>query len=284
MSEADIIARTDAAFGGPVTRDRIAADLRKLGLLKGDVVLVHCSLSALGWVNGGAETLIRAILDVLGKSGTLVMPAHSGALSDPGLWENPPVPPNWVETVRATMPPFDPEVTPTRGLGVTAELFRSFPRVLRSSHPMDSFCALGPAARRITASQNISDGLGEGGPLAHLYRLKARILLIGCGYDKNTSLHLSEIRADWPGKKRIRQGSPVLEGGRRVWKWFEEVELETDDFASCGTAFEDSDGEEVYIGRIGLAESHLMPLRALVDFGTAWFSAHRGHEKGEHPA
>lgn len=278
MKEADIIARTDEAFGGPLTIDTLLADLCALGVREGDVCLVHSSLSAVGWVSGGAETLIRALLAAVGNTGTLAMPAHSGVLSDPGLWENPPVPASWQEPIRNSMPPFDPTLTVTRGMGVVPELFRQFPGVFRSSHPMDSFCALGPQAEQITAHQVLGNGLGEAGPMARLYDLNARVLLIGCGHDSDTSLHLAEHRAEWPGKKRIRQGCPMMEDGRRIWKWFEEVDLDTDDFTACGKAFEDSGSTsrpDFALGRIGLAESRLISQRTLVDFATGWFAANR---------
>ncbi|MCK5249532.1 MAG: AAC(3) family N-acetyltransferase [Spirochaetaceae bacterium] len=283
MKEADIIAKTDEAFGGPLTSDTLIADLRALGPREGDVLLVHSSLSAVGWISGGAETLIRALLAAVGESGTLAMPAHSGALSDPGLWENPPVPASWQEPIRNSMPPYDPALTATRGIGIVPELFRQFPGVLRSSHPRDSFCALGPQAEQITANQMLENGLGEAGPLARLYDLNARVLLVGCGHDSNSSLHLAEYRAEWPGKKKIRQGCPMIEEGRRIWKWFEEVDLDIDDFPACGKAFEENTGgsgstyrPDFAIGKIGLAESRLMSHRALVDFASGWFETNRG--------
>lgn len=286
MKESDIIAKTDEAFGEPVNFTRLSVDLVRLGVRIGDILLVHSSLSAIGWITGGGETLIRALFSVVGESGTLVMPAHSGALSDPGLWENPPVPPSWHEKVREGMPPFNPLITPTRGVGTVPELFRRFPGVIRSSHPMDSFCAYGPEADRICESQVLENGLGEESPLARIYELGGRILLIGCGHDSNTSLHLAEFRSEWPGKKRIRQGCPVSENGCREWKWFKELDLDTGDFPACGRAFEDFAGEchtsggypeesEFNQGRIGLAESRLMSQPALVDFASEWFTANR---------
>ena len=280
MNVSDIIAKTDEAFGGPVGLNQLASDLTGIGIQTGDVLLVHSSLSSIGWITGGAETLIRTLLRSIGTSGTLVMPAHSGALSDPVHWENPPVPSSWHNSIREEMPPFSKELTPTRGLGAVPELFRRFPSVTRSSHPMDSFCALGPEAGRICANHSLESGLGEDSPLARLYELNARVLLIGCGYDSNTSLHLAEHRADWPGKKRIRQGCPVFEEGRRVWKEFEELDYDTDDFSSCGRAFEESPAgrEEAAVfsrGRIGLAESRLISQPALVDFAADWFTSNR---------
>ncbi len=79
----------------PATVASLCDDLRGLGLAVGDVVLVHTSLSSLGWVCGGAVALVEALRCALGSAGTLVVPTHSSDLSDPAGWQNPPVPPAW---------------------------------------------------------------------------------------------------------------------------------------------------------------------------------------------
>ena len=55
-----------------VSGARLADDLRVLGVRPGGVLMVHTRMSALGWVIGGTETVVRSLLDVLGPDGTLV--------------------------------------------------------------------------------------------------------------------------------------------------------------------------------------------------------------------
>ena len=232
-----MIARTPE----PRTVCSLTADLRALGLRPGSTVCVHSSLAAIGWVAGGAQAVILALLAVLGPEGTLVMPAHSGDLSDPAGWSNPPVPESWWQTIREERPPFDPRTTPTHGLGRIAELFRTWPSAVRSDHPLASFAACGPHAARITAGHRVEDELGDTSPLGRIYELDGDVLLLGVGHDRNTSLHLAEARAG------IATG-------------------DSDRFPEVAAGFT---GE--LTGLVGSAPARLMRQRALVDHGVEWF-------------
>ena len=148
MGEAKSITRVDR----PGTVTSLAHDLRVLGVRPGMTLLVHSSLSSLGWVAGGVVAVILALEAVLGSNGTLVMPTHSGDLSDPAAWSNPPVPAEWIDIIRAEMPAYRPDMTPTRGIGRIAETFRKQDGVLRSNHP---HCRLLPGGIMPNMSQPI---------------------------------------------------------------------------------------------------------------------------------
>ena len=89
----------------PVTVDSLQEDFTVLGVDSGMVMLVHSSLSAMGWVNGRAVAVIIALQHVLGSTGTLVMPAHSTGLTDPNGWKNPLVTRSWWHSIRQRCQP-----------------------------------------------------------------------------------------------------------------------------------------------------------------------------------
>lgn len=258
MTEHTIVAAT----GEPRTQHSLMRDLRLLGVMPGETLLVHCAMSALGWVAGGAEAVVRALLDAVTDAGTLVMPAQSSQLSDPANWRAPPVPESWIGIIREGVPPFDPRTTPTRDMGAVAELFRSWPGARRSLHPTCSFAALGPEAEWITAWQSLGEPFGDDGPLGVLYRSAARILLLGAGFDACTALHLSELKA-WPSLPRIAEGSAMTIDGQRRWVRFDVAAGYPDGFPGIGQALVRQG--VVRTGRVGSATCHLMSMTAIVD-------------------
>ena len=262
MTETAVIERSPYPF----TKDILVEHLQALGLQPGMTVLMHSSMSKIGYVPGGAVTVIQALQEALTEAGTLVMPTFSTDYSDPAPWQHPPAPEEWHQTIRDTMPAFDPMLTPTRMMGAIPELFRTWPGVFRSYHPQDSFAAWGQHAAAIIADHQLEFGLGEGSPLARIYELDGYVLLLGVGYGNNTSFHLAEGRAGVG--ETIRQGSPIWLNGRRVWQWFDSLDYDDDSFPQIGADFEQV--HPVKIGKVGLAECRLFHQKTGVDFATTW--------------
>lgn len=269
--EADAIQKTGDT---PGTVELLAYHLSQLGVQPGMTLLVHTSLSTLGWVCGGPVAVILALEQVLGPQGTLVMPTFTGDLSDPAEWRNPPVPSAWHEIIRQTMLAYDPDLTPTRWMGAVAECFRKQPGVRRSAHPQSSFAACGPQAEFIINHHPLTCGLGDESPLGRIYELAGWVLLLGVGHGNNTSLHLAEYRANFPGKEVATCGAPVLVEGQQQWVWFEDIPWDSSDFVLIGADFDHQTGL-VKHGQVAQAPAQLMPQRALVDHGVGWMEQNR---------
>lgn len=266
------IARTDA----PRTRDSLAADLRALGVAPGMALLVHSSLSALGWVSGGPVAVIQALTDVLTPEGTLVMPTFTTGNSDPAAWRHPPAPEDWWPIIRETWPAYDADITPTRMMGRIAELFRQWPGAVRSAHPQASFAAWGRHVRQIVGEHPLEDSLGDASPLARIYALDGSVLLLGVGFGNNTSFHLGEYRAQC--RPWITTGSAVLEDGQRIWKTFRDLDWNDEPFPEIGAAFEQTGA--VICGAVGSATALLFRQRQAVDFAQRWLSATSAPDAG----
>lgn len=261
--EQDVINRTKKLN----TKDTLIQEFSQLGVKKGMVLLVHSSLSSLGWVCGGAQAVIEALQAILTEEGTLVMPAHSGHLSDPKDWCNPPVPAEWWYTIREMMPAFVSDLTPTWAIGSIPEVFRHYPGVVRSNHPQTSFCAWGKYAKQVTENHSLSFSLGENSPLQALYHLDADVLFIGTAFDTHTSFHLAEYaQHDLPVQE---VGAPILENGVRVWKQFLELEYDTENFEKLGKGFEAK--YHILKGKVGQARCRLFKQRISVDFAREYY-------------
>jgi aminoglycoside 3-N-acetyltransferase len=254
---------------GPRTRDSIGADLRALGVRNGQVVLLHSSLSSLGWVCGGAVAVVQAMLDVLGESGTLVVPTQTMDNSDPRHWTRPPVPESWWPVIREAMPGFDPRVTPADKLGAVVEMVRTWPGAVRSDHPHTSFAAVGKRAEELLAVHRLDSQLGEGSPLAVLERVGAEVLLLGVGYGSCTAFHLAEYRVPEPAMTEY--GCAVLDAeGNRHWRTYVDVDTNSDRFPDLGAAFERTGA--VTIGKVGNAECRLFTVEQAVAHAVEWLS------------
>ncbi|MEU4563594.1 AAC(3) family N-acetyltransferase [Actinoplanes sp. NPDC023936] len=251
-------------------------NLAALGLPPGDL-LVHVSMRALGPLPGGALSLLTALREATGPQTTIVVPAqtaHNSTTSPAfraavaGLDEQK------REAYLAGMPGFTPDM-PSRGCGAFAEYVRRLPGAVRSAHPQTSFAAIGPRAAELMAVHDLDCHLGERSPLGPLYRGGAHALMIGCGWESCTALHLAEERVDRP-RRRLYQCF-VERDGRRVAERFVGIDHYDGDFPLLGAAFERTG--QTRTGHIGRTPVMIVPIRPAVDFAVRWLTENRSREE-----
>lgn len=222
----------------PISRPALTQQLRTLGVREGGVLLMHTAFRALGPVEGGIEALIGAVRDALGAAGTLVMPSWTG--DDDAV--------------------FDPVATPAaEDLGATAQVFWRLPGVLRSDHPF-AFAAAGPQARRILRDELPLPPHRLESPVGRVWELDGQVLLLGCGHDANTSLHLAEVMAGAP--YRTQKHVTVLRGGVPRVVRYGENDCCTERFALADGWLRDAGLQAE--GRVGQAIARLFDARDLV--------------------
>lgn len=249
-----------------VTRTSLAQDLRAAGVKRGDILLAHISLSKLGFVVGAARTIVEALNDAVGDDGTIVMPSYSGELSDPAEWQSPPVPSDWIDIIREETQAFSEQLTPTRGMGVVPEYFRTAPGTVRSSHPQSSFCACGKHAERITADQHYDYRFGPNSPLGQMRDLGGKAVLIGAPYDTCSFFYLSQFYKE--KNREILKSAPVLVGDRKEWVTYKDLEYSYDWFPDAMNALIDANIAQVF--QTGEAECVLLSIAESVDFINDW--------------
>jgi aminoglycoside 3-N-acetyltransferase len=257
------------------SRLSLATSLRALGVREGQVLLVHASLRRLGWIQGGAATVAAAIRDVIGTEGTLVVPtqtADNSTTSSAHRARISGMDPAEVARYRAAMPPFDPAVTPSTGMGQLAEQVRTMPGAVRSAHPQTSFAALGPMAGKLMDGHRLDCHHGESSPLARLYEIGAHILLLGVGYEVCTAFHLAEYRYR-PNPPRQLYRCVVLDHGMAAWREFTDVRLDDHDFGLLGADLDQAG--DVASGQVGDGYSRTLSLVGAVDFAVNWLRSHR---------
>ena len=143
-------------------RKEIASGLKALGLKNGSIVLLHSSFLSLGKVEKGPGEVIRAFLDVIGKKGTLLVPAFGQ-------------------------------------LGVLVEQVKQLPGAIVSTCPVGCVAAYGPAAQELCKGHGDAETAhGKGTPYTRLAEKGGFICLLGVDQDRNTSLHSIEALLELP--------------------------------------------------------------------------------------
>jgi len=153
-----------------LSQGRLEEDLRKLGLSSGMDVMVHSSLSRIGHVLGGPDTVVEALLAVIGRDGTLMMPSfnHGGARV------------------------FNPLTTPTTNGAIPDAMWRR-PGAVRSLHPTHAVAAIGPKAEPYCAGHLEAGIWAADSPIGRLVHGGGYILSLGVTHESSTAYHVAEI-------------------------------------------------------------------------------------------
>ena len=260
----------------PITKSRLVADLKRLGVALGDTLMLHASVKAIGWIVGGPDVVIQALLEVLGKKGTLMM--YVG-------WEDSPwgaphkfaeLPEEWRRAYLEEFPPFDSATSrANRKWSILTEYLRTWPGAYRSNNPEASCVAVGAKARWLTENHPLQYGYGPGSPFAKLCEANGKVLLLGAPFGSITLLHYAEHLAKVPNKLVIRYKVPILQGGKKVW-------FDVEEFDTCGNVLPNATEyfeaiPRAYLasgrgrsGKVGEAQSHLFDAAEFVNFAVQW--------------
>lgn len=171
----------------PIGRERLIADLDALPITRGAVVLVHSSLKSIGFVEGGAQTVVDSLVTSIvdKRDGTLLLPTFSidGTMHQ----------------TLASGRVFDARSTPSN-LGSIPETFRRQAAARRSLHPSHSFGAIGGQAEELVARHHLAGtNFGRGTPMGLLIDRPAYLLGLGSDIGHVTFTHVVEdVEPDFP--------------------------------------------------------------------------------------
>ena len=257
----------------PISKEFLIQKFSQLGIKQGNTLLVHASLSSLGYVVGGAEALFLALREVIGKEGTIVVPSQTVEISDPATWQYPPVPVEWHDIIRSSMPAYSKDLSYSKGMGAFSQFVGLLPSSIRSNHPMYSFTAIGEKANEIIGQDTFDFPFGEESPLARMYSIGAKVLMIGTDFETNTSLHLAENRLN---REVIQEKSKILTKTGEKWISFKNVELDLyDDYLEVQKNFM----EQYSVNHIKINEGnvYLFDMKECVDFAQRYYQLNLGN-------
>lgn len=208
------------------SRERLANDIRNLGIRAADTVMLHASVRAVGEVAGGPDQIHLALKDVLTEEGTLMMYASCPRYYDEVGRGN--LTKEQEQEVLEKLPAFDPlTVRSARDNGILVEFLRTYPGSRVNRH-VARFVFWGKQSEHLMSNQPWNYALGLGSPLERFLTLDGRIVLLGSDHDAVTFLHYVEHVAEIPGKRIVRYRVPVIEEGRPVWRAMEEFDTSGD--------------------------------------------------------
>jgi aminoglycoside N3'-acetyltransferase len=263
---------------GSLSVDGLIDDLHRLGVVDGDVIMVHASLRALGPVDGGASGVVAALDTAVGADGSVFM--MIGARDD-WAWVNDRPEEERVQLLEKSLP-FDPMTTPADPeVGVLAEVFRQQPGTVVNDHPEGRFAARGRLANALVVDPPWDDYYGPGSPLERFVDVDGKVLRLGADQDTVTLIHYAEYLTSVPNKRRVvrhrkvigRGASPSLRRIECLDNTYGIVDFPSEDyFAVILRTYLDS--HRARTGTAGRSKAELFDAHDFVRFAVSWMDRH----------
>ncbi len=170
--------------GQTISKADLMSDFKQIGLQKGDTVLVHSSMSKIGYLENGPQTFVDALIEYIGEEGNVMMPTSPNPMLQ-------------LDYARSTNT-FDINQSPS-ALGAISEYFRKMKDVKRSWSPTEPVSVCGKDADFLTNSHHIDNSpYTSNSPFQKLYQLNGKIMYTGVTLENaGTNLHTLEDAVDF---------------------------------------------------------------------------------------
>lgn len=226
--------------------------LKDLGIESCTLIMVHASLRKTGPIEGGADTLLDALIAALGDQGTVLMPLGASEKH-----------------------PFDALTSPAHeDMGILAEVFRQRKQVCVNDHAASRFSALGPLSQSLLEPMPLHDYHGHGSVLSRFTESGGSVIRLGADTDTVTLTHWAEYLANIPNKRRVRRRYLRLDTGEQ---WIESLD-------DCDGIAHWDRGDDYFpqiltdylaagkarVGPVGNCLAELFDAPSFVDFAVRW--------------
>jgi aminoglycoside 3-N-acetyltransferase len=243
-----------------VRPEELTEGFRRLGLREGDSVIMHASLESFGIVDGGAAMVLYRLLGVLGKKGTLLMPAFTSITRHSRTHDNYTKPGCWCEGKESRHVPFIPELQPDKNIGAIAHRLCSWPASRRSRHPAYSFVAVGNHGDEIVRDYGLEDPLM---PVKQFLKHDPLMLKIGVDFSSIIPIHIAEEHKT-PSKFTRERALTFTSKGQ---SWVDVLAV------GCSAGFQKIEHQlpevEFKGTKIGMSSAQLCPVKLVVDIAEA---------------
>ncbi len=219
-----------------ITKQDIVNALKTNGVKEDAVLEVHVALSSFGYVVGGAQTIIDALIDVVGYNGTILMTMNDLFNSEPTYWKVPSMVYDDIKKIRKHIPAFDKKNSDSYDSGSVVENLRRRTGVVISNHPTYSYIAWGKYAKFLCNRHSLHLSQSIESPLGRISELRGHVLLMGVDYSYCSLFHLAQ---EITKCETIEVNGAAIEvDGQRIWKKYLNTHYNNKAFNAIGEQLE----------------------------------------------